>query len=168
MKNTLKINNTSLLLVIDVQRNFINKNTRDIPKRIEKLINENNFKYIVFTKFINDENSNFYKVLNYRGCIRNEDREIVVDTKDNRVLEKRTYTALTSELMTYLKENKIKDIYLCGIDTDACVLKTAIDLFENNYNVKVIEYCTMSHSGRRYHKFAIKMLKKLIGKDSVI
>ena len=32
------------------------------------------------------------------------------------------------------KENKIKDIYLCGIDTDACVLKTAIDLFENNYN----------------------------------
>ena len=61
-----------------------------------------------------------------------EDRRIVIDTKDNRVLEKRTYTALTPELMTYLKENKIKDIYLCGIDTDACVLKTAIDLFENN------------------------------------
>ena len=70
--------------------------------------------------------------------------------------------------MTYLKENKIKDIYLCGIDTDACVFKTAIDLFENNYNVKVIEYYTMSHSGRRYHKFAIKMLKKLIGKDSIV
>ena len=97
-----------------------------------------------------------------------EDRRIVIDTKDNRVLEKRTYTALTQELMTYLKENKIEDIYLCGIDTDACVLKTAIDMFENNYNVKVIEYCTMSHSGRRYHKFAIKMLKKLIGKDSII
>ena len=39
---------------------------------------------------------------------------------------------------------------------------------ENNYNVKVIEYCTMSHSGRRYHKSAIKMLKKLIGKGSII
>ena len=40
------------------------------------------------------------------------DRRIVIDTKDNRVLEKRTYTALTLELMTYLKENKIKDIYI--------------------------------------------------------
>lgn len=168
MKNILKINNTSLLLVIDVQKNFINKNTRDIPSRIENLIQNNKFNYIVFTKFINDKDSNFYKMLNYKGCMIEEDRRIVIDTKDNKVLEKRTYTALTPELMTYLKENKIKDIYLCGIDTDACVLKTAIDLFENNYNVKVIEYCTMSHSGRRYHKFAIKMLKKLIGKDSII
>ena len=168
MKNVLKIDNKALLLVIDVQRNFINKNTKNIPKRIEKLINENNFKHIVFTKFINDENSNFYKVLNYRGCIRNEDRDIVGDTKDNRVLEKKGYTAITRELIIYLKENNIKDVYLCGIDTDACVLKTAVDLFENNYNVKVIEYCTMSHSGGRYHKFAIKMLKKLIGKDSIV
>ena len=23
-------------------------------------------------------------------------------------------------------------VYLCGLDTDACVLKTAVDLFENN------------------------------------
>lgn len=168
MKNILKTNNLSLLLVIDVQKNFINKKTRNIPSRIENLIQKNKFNYIVFTKFINDKDSNFYKVLNYKGCMTEEDRRIVIDTKDNRVLEKRTYTALTPELMTYLKENKIKDIYLCGIDTDACVLKTAIDLFENNYNVKVIEYCTMSHSGRRYHKSAIKMLKKLIGKDSII
>lgn len=168
MKNILKTNYLSLLLVIDVQKNFINKNTRNIPSRIENLIQNNKFNYIVFTKFINDKDSNFYKMLNYKGCMIEEDRRIVIDTKDNKVLEKRTYTALTPESITYLKENKIKDIYLCGIDTDACVLKTAIDLFENNYNVKVIEYCTMSHSGRRYHKFAIKMLKKLIGKDSII
>lgn len=167
MKSRLKINNTTLLIVIDVQKDFINKNTKHIPNRIENLIQNNKFNYIVFTKFINDKDSNFHKVLNYKGCMTKEDRKIVIDTKNNKVLEKRTYTALTPELMAYLKENKIEDIYLCGIETDACLLKTAIDLFEKNYNIKVIEYCTMSTSGRRYHKYAIKMLKKLIGKGSI-
>lgn len=106
MKNILKTNNLSLLLVIDVQKNFINKKTRNISSRIENLIQNNKFNYIVFTKFINDKDSNFYKVLNYKGCMTEEDRRIVIDTKDNRVLEKRTYTALTPELMTYLKKTK--------------------------------------------------------------
>ena len=57
---------------------------------------------------------------------------------------------------------------MCGIDTDACVLKTALDLFENNYDVKVIEDCSMSHSGIEYHNSAINMLKKLIGNQNVI
>ena len=70
--------------------------------------------------------------------------------------------------MTYKKENEIEQVYLCGIDTDACVIKTAIDLFENNIDVKVIENCCMSHSGKKYHNYAIKILKKLIGKESII
>ena len=43
MKNILKTNYLSLLLVIDVQKNFINKNTRNIPSRIENLIQNNKF-----------------------------------------------------------------------------------------------------------------------------
>lgn len=159
---------TSLLLVIDVQNNFINKNTKKIPNRIIKLIKDNKFNYVVFTKFINDIGSNFYKILNYKGCIEENDKKIVIDTKDNKILEKRTYTALNKELIDYIEKNKINTIYVCGIDTNACVLKTAIDLFESNYNVKVIENCCMSHSGKKYHKYAIKMLKKLIGIENIL
>lgn len=159
---------TSLLLVIDVQNNFINENTKKIPNRIIKLIKDNKFNYVVFTKFINDRSSNFYKILNYKGCIEENDKKIVIDTKDNKILEKRTYTALNKELIDYIEKNKINTIYVCGIDTDACVLKTAIDLFESNYNVKVIESCCMSHSGKKYHKYAIKMLKKLIGIENIL
>lgn len=168
MKNTLANNETSLLLVIDVQNNFINKHTKNIPNRINKLIKDNKFNYVVFTKFINNKSSNFYKILNYKGCIEENDKEIVIDTKNNKILEKRTYTALNKELIDYIEKNKINTIYLCGIDTDACVLKTAIDLFESNYNVKVIENCCMSHSGKKYHKHAIEMLKKLIGKENIL
>lgn len=158
----------SLLLVIDLQKNFINENTKSVPDNISNLINTNRFDYVVFTKFVNDINSQFYKILGYKGCLNTEDRRIVIDTNNNKIIEKKIYTALNQELVQFIKEKNIGIIYLCGIDTDACVLKTAIDLFENNYNVKVIEDCSMSHSGIEFHEYAIKMLEKLIGKPNVV
>lgn len=158
----------TLLLIIDLQKNFINEFSEDLPYTIQELINSNKFKHIVFTKFINDENSSFYKVLNYKGCMTEDDRNIVIDTKGYKVIEKKTYSALNEELQRYISNNNIKTIYLCGIDTDACVLKTALDLFENNYDVKVIEDCCMSHSGAEFHKYAIQILKKMIGNQNII
>ena len=158
----------TLLLIIDLQKNFINEFSLDLPYTIQELINSNKFKHIVFTKFINDENSSFYKILNYKGCMTEDDRNIVIDTKDYKVIEKMTYSALNEELQRYISNNNIKTIYLCGIDTDACVLKTALDLFENNYDVKVIEDCCMSHSGAEFRKYAIRILKKMIGNQNII
>ncbi len=161
--------NRNLLLIIDVQRNFINENTESLISKISTLTKDSiNYKYIAFTKFINDENSNFYKVLNYKGCMHENDREIVLDTNGYKIFNKRTYTALTNELKNYIKEKNINVIYLCGIDTDACIFKTALDLFENNYNVKVLKDYCMSHSGLENHNMAIILLEKLIGKDNVI
>lgn len=158
----------NLLLVIDLQENFINDNTKNVPNSVKKLIDSNITNHIVFTKFINDEKSNFYKVLNYKGCMNEKDRNIVIDTKGYKIIEKRIYSALNEELKLYIDNNNIKTIYLCGIDTDACVLKTALDLFENGFDVKVIEDCSMSHSGIEYHNSAINMLRKLIGNQNVI
>lgn len=156
------------LLVIDLQENFINNNTKNVPNSIKKLIDSNIANHIVFTKFINDDSSNFYKILNYKGCMNEKDRNIVIDTKDYKIIEKRVYTAYNDELKLYIDTNKIRTIYLCGIDTDACVLKTALDLFENVFDVKVVEDCSMSHSGIEYHNSAINMLKKLIGSQNVV
>lgn len=65
----------------------------------------------------------------------------------------------------FINDNEIDIIYLC---TDACVLETVVDLFQNNYNFRVIENCSMSHLGKEFHEFAIKMLKKLVGVQNVI
>lgn len=157
-----------LLIIIDVQNGFINNATKFIPNCIEKLLSKNIFNKVIFTKYINDENSIFYKSLNYKGCITEEERKIVVDTKNYQILEKRTYTAFNDELRKYIKKNNIRSIYLCGIDTDACVLKTALDLFDNNYDVKIIEDCSMSHLGIIYHNYAIQILKNLIGENNII
>ena len=158
----------NLLLVIDLQSNFVNDFTKTIPNKVRMLLESKRFDNVVFTKFLNDKNSQFYNVLNYKGCIEERDRASVVDTGNARIIEKKVYTAYNDELVKYIKDNNINTIYLCGIDTNACVLKTALDLFENNYDVKVIEHCSMGHSGKEYHDFCIKLLEKLIGKDNIM
>lgn len=163
-----KKNEKTLLLIIDVQNNFINKYTYPYVKKINDLINSQSYDYIVFTKFINTINSPFYQILHYQGCMETKDTDLCIKKADAKIIEKSAYTALTPELLSFTKEQNIKTIYLCGFDTNACILKTALDLFEINYKFKVlIDYC-YSHSGRRYHKYGLKILTKLVGNENII
>ncbi len=156
------------LLVIDVQKDFINENTKPILLKIEKLVNSNQFKNIAFTRFINDVNSLWYKNLNYKGCLTKEQQQIAIDTKNYKIFDKKIYSSLNDELKRYLIENNIDEIYLCGFDTDACISKTALDLFENNYNVYVLKDYCMSHKSIELHNIYINNLARLIGKNKIV
>ena len=157
-----------LLLVLDVQNDFINDNTKDYVTKIEELIVSNKYDEIVFTKFINNENSKWYKELNYKGCIDKQGQDIVIDTQEYKIFEKTIYSALNNELRKFIKENDIEQIYLCGFDTDACIQKTALDLFENNYDVYVLKDYCMCSKGVELHNIIMNNLKRLIGKDKII
>lgn len=156
-----------LLLVIDVQNDFINDNTKKTLIKIKELVNSNNYDLIAFTRFINYEGSIWYKKLNYKGCMTKEQQKIVIDTENNKIFDKKIYTAVNDELKDYIRENDISEIYLCGFDTDACVQKTAIDLFEQNYEVYVLKDYCMSHRGEELHNIIIDNLKRLIGTDRI-
>ncbi len=109
----------------------------------------------------------WYKKLNYKGCMTKEQQKIVIDTENNKIFDKKICTAVNDELKDYIRENDISEIYLCGFDTDACVQKTAIDLFEQNYEVYVLEDYCMSQRGEELHNIIIDNLKRLIGTDSI-
>lgn len=159
----------TLLLVVDIQQAFINKYTERISDLIEKHIISNRYDKIVLGKFINNPNSKFVKDLNYLGCIDEKDIKIVLeDYKKFPIIERTTYSVYNNKLEKLLKDNNIDTVYLCGLDTDACILKTAVDLFENNYNVKVIENLCASSAGIEYHNYGIKLLKRFIGKNNII
>lgn len=157
-----------LLLIIDIQKDFINENTSKTLDNIKSLIDSPKYDMIAFTRFINDEDSIWYKKLNYKGCMTKEQQEIVLDTKDYKIFDKRIYSALNNELKQFIKENNIDEIYLCGFDTDACVQKTALDLFEQEYNVFILKDYCMCHKGKDLHDITINNLKRLIGKNSII
>ena len=95
-------------------------------------------------------------------------QSIAIDIKDNNVFDKKIYTAVNDELKDYIRENDISQIYLCGFDTDECIQKTAIDLFEQNYDVYVPKDYCMSHAGKEIHNLYIQNLSRLIGKNKII
>ena len=158
----------SLLLVIDLQNAFINQSTEKLPSKIEETIASNQYDDVAFTRFVNYEESLYVKKLNWRGCLSDEDKTIVLDTKGYQVFDKSIYSAVTKELIEYMNNNQITKIYLCGINTDCCVLKTALDLFELGYDIYVLENLCGSTCGIERHNQAIDILKRNIGEKYVI
>ena len=158
----------TLMLVIDLQKDFINQNTAYIVEKIKDTINENKFDQIVFTRFINSTDSIFVKDLHYYGCINNECQKIVIDTKNSDIINKKVYTAYNKDLIQYINKNHIDKIYLCGIDIECCVLKTAFDLFENGYKFYILkELCACTHGEERKNN-ALQILERNLGKDKII
>lgn len=157
-----------LLLVIDVQRDFINNNTKEYVNKIESLVNSTEYDDIAFTKFINNEDSRWYKELKYSGCMKKQGQEIVIKTQNHKIFEKEIYSAFNDEVKNYIHENNISRIDLCGFDTDACIQKTALDFFENDYDIYILKDYCMSGAGVELHNVIINNLIRLIGKGRII
>jgi nicotinamidase-related amidase len=153
------------ILIVDTQKFFINKFTKDIPDKIANFLKEHTFDYIIFFKFIFSKDSSFAKFIKNPRLIHSEDTDIVPElekfiTKNN-VFVKSTFSSFKSEkLLNFLKKNRIEKLYICGFDTNACVFATAIEAFDLGFDVKVIQDLCASHSGKKYHKDAVEMLKR--------
>lgn len=157
----------SLLLVIDMQEAFINENTQHLIEKVENLIHSNHYDYVAFTKFINTPNSRYVRELNYDGCV-GEDKNLVISSDNYPVFDKTIYSAVNDELKDYIKKNNINKIYLCGIDTECCVLKTAFDLFENGYDFYILkDYCACMFEKSR-HKNALEIMERDFGENRII
>lgn len=153
------------LVVVDVQNYYMNSHTKNLPEKIAKLIENSNFDFVVFTKFVNDRNSSLSKLLNWKECSSSPDTDIVKQLKKfirkGNVFEKNTYSVFKSlALKKFLKDNKIGELFFCGLDADACILASAYDGFDMGYRVRVLEKLSLSHCGKAFEKGAMKIINK--------
>ncbi len=167
---------TKALFIIDVQKGFLNKFTKDLPIKIAHFLEKKKeaFDYIFFFKFINKQNSNWTNQLNWYAMFNPPDTDIAIElekfTINDNVFNKRAFfSAIKADnFLDFLKSKNISEIYICGMDTHACILITTMEAFEMGYNVKVIEDLCFSSHGRKYHKNAIDILKRNLGKAIII
>ena len=122
----------NLLLIIDFQNEYLNEVTSRSVKELNDLVNSNKYDDILFTRFINSKDNPVYSIAKWEGCMDEESISIPIDTGNYKVLDKTTYTAYNDELIEYIKEHNINNIYIAGFDVDCCVFTTALNLFENN------------------------------------
>ena len=157
------------LIVIDVQKYFVNDNTKSLPQKIAKFIDNNKFDLLLFTKFVNKEGSNFFKKLNWKKCTAPPDTDIHPAlsrfANKNNIFEKTAYSVFKSKkLAKFLKKSKITKLFLCGIDTDACVLASAYDGFDLGYDIEILKDLCLSHSGEKLNKSALNIIEKNLQK----
>ncbi len=155
------------LLVVDVQNGFINDNTRDLPHKIEEI--QNNYKTVLALQFINLEGSMFRRELNWTKLSLNTDEVELAFTPRNDILIFPKYAyGVSSQLLNYLIENNINSIDVCGLNTDGCVTKICMDLFDNGILPKVLSGYCASCVGQLVHEQALVSLKHIIGAQNVI
>ena len=158
------------LLVIDVQNYFMNSLTRDLPRKIKKHLEKNRSSYelIVFTHFVNTPKASVYRFLDWHECMNSPNTDIVKELQPllpyGVTVPKDVLSVLkVPQAKKLLDEKKIDELYLCGIDTDCCVLATSYDAFDQGYRVYLLKDLCMASTGKNLHNTAVSMFKKNVG-----
>jgi len=162
-------NMESLLLIIGMQKGFRYAESEALLPNLLKL--KKSFKgKIVFSKFVNDKDSLFEKQLNWTEFQNEEDKKLFSELRvsNNIEFEHNGYTVINEALLQFIKENKIIKVYLCGIYTDVCITKTAMDLFDKGIETFVIEDAYNSLHGKSIHDSAIESLRHILGKKQIL
>ena len=157
-----------LLIIIDVQHGFINDNTVGVIDKIIAAKNCLHYDKCVFTKYLNCDESNFVRFINWDHLKSTEEQRLVLPVgSDDAVFEKASYSALTDEFVAFLKEGEYDSAYLCGIETDSCVLATAYDLFDFGVKPIILIDCCASAGGEGFHSAAKVIMRRSFGSANV-
>lgn len=160
-----------ILLAVDMQTGFDNNNYTQtaIDNLVDLLDNSGDFfkNRKIFSTFVNKHDTMFYKILDYRNCTMRDYCKVVEKLQPyvDKHFEKSTYSAVTPELLKYLKDNEIDTVYIAGFDTDACVMATAYALFDNGIRPIVIQNCCASTAADfTLHKDALDIIRRAFGR----
>jgi nicotinamidase-related amidase len=155
------------LLVVDVQRGFINDFTRHLPRRIARLIERETYSPILFTRFVNSPDSPYTRLLHWDGCGGSPETDLAEELapymKSEFVFGKPGLCGIPEKLSDYLREREVRRIGVAGIDTDMCVLKIAMDLFDRGIEPMVLTDCCASTAGLQAHLAGLAVLSRNIG-----
>lgn len=163
----------NILIVVDMQNGFNRyEQTQYLAQKVVELTNSNYFDCILATRFLNKEGSQYTKFLNWHRLMKSPEIDLVDGIKADIVIDKWIYTCINHNFLKLLKDINEGElpthVFVCGADTDCCVLKIATDLFEQGIMPLVLtEYCD-SNGGPNSHNAGILVMERLIGKRSLI
>ncbi len=160
------------LVVIDVQNGFVNARTEHALPMISRLLDfwESRDWPIVFSRFHNQAGSGYEKWIHWTR-LRADDEVALhssVAQRATTIIDKDGYTVFTSAGREALGVESGDVLVICGIATDSCVLKTAVDAFEAEVEpVVAIDACA-THGGEDAHAAGILIIERFIGRGQVL
>ena len=163
-----------VLLIVDMQKGFINEYNQHLVENINNLIKSYKFDKIIATKFVNKKDSQYIKLLNWNEMFSSPDIDFALDIPKNAIIiEKCSYGipydifGLSDNITLKNSTNQIiskdDEIYICGTDYDACVLSIGFQLFDLGYTFYFVEKCI--GNGYSYKNLNIELIKEIFKKN---
>lgn len=169
------VSENAALIVVDVQNGFVTEHSAHVVPVIVELVKrwQKAGRDVVFTRYINHEGSIFERVMGWSKLQESPEIDIVPELQPLAshalaVIDKRIYTMFTDEGEQLAKDRGWTEAYVCGIDTEVCVLKTAVDAFERDIVPRLVVDASASHSGSEAHEAGLLVAQKMIGRRQLI
>ena len=165
----------AVLVVVDVQNGFVREKSAHVVPVIADLVSrwQADGGDVVFTRYLNYPGSPFERMIHWTDLQTSPEIDIVFELTSyaeaaTAVVDKVIYSLFNEEGRALVKERGWNDIYVCGIATESCVLKTAVDAFELDLTPWLIEDASASHAGQAVHEAGVLVTSRFIGPDQII
>lgn len=158
----------ALYIGIDLQDGFLTDEIRrsGYIGRVEGYLSQQDKEAVVLTRFVNQPASSFETLLDWPDMPKGDSSTKLFGNLENQgydVIEKTSYTAWLPYVQQKAEALGATEFVLFGLDSDACVLKTALDIFEAGYRPLVLSDLCASSGGTERHEMGLKLLTALIG-----
>ncbi len=162
----------TFLLVVDIQQGFINENTREVKSRIDELIKNHVFDVVIATVYQNYNNSPISELMGWKEMTSPEEQKLSGEVINaDYFVYKSVYSAYNDSLREILSTENGGElpecVYVCGVDTECCVLMTAADLFEASIRPVVLTYYCASSCGEQSHNAGVVSMQSIIGHSNL-
>lgn len=152
------------VVAVDIQSGFINEHTEHILPRVERAVSGG--LPVIATRFVNMLPS-YRTELKYYGCTSAEDLVLFPPVSDNAavVLDKGTYSS-GGKLVSEMRRAGLRRPLVMGLETDACVLATVIELFDAGMIPLLDVNGCATPSG--HHDNAVEIMRQMIGSKNIV
>lgn len=164
-----------VLVVVDVQNGFITEHSEPVVPVIVDLVRRWQAAQgdVVFSRYLNYAGSPFERLIGWTKMVDSPETDLVTElapyvSPRTPVVDKYVYTLFNPEGTHLVDERGWTDLYLCGIDTDSCVLKTAVDAFERDLTPWILKDACASHAGPKAHAAGLFIAGRFIGVNQII
>jgi nicotinamidase-related amidase len=165
-----------VLVVVDVQNGFVRDASRHVVPVIADLVDrwQGAGEDVVFTRYFNVPGSQYERLFDWTSLQGPPETDIVAELAGNAerataIVDKQIYSLFSPEGTDLVRGRGWTDLYICGIATESCVLKTAADAFEQgNLTPWILEDASASHAGPAAHDAGILVARRFIGTDQII
>jgi nicotinamidase-related amidase len=165
----------SVLVVIDMQNGFVRQPSQHVVPAVVDLVHRWQAAggATVFTRFINYPGSPYERLIGWSRVAEAPETDLVDDlqayaARATATVDKPGYTLFTDHGAQIITDGGWSDLVFCGLTTESCVCKSAVDAFERDLTPWVVTDACGSHGGAEAHEAGLLVLRRFIGQGQLI